>query len=385
MPAWLPQTFMKAAPNSHLKSKSKGNAKQTTTRTTSQATPRRPLSPSLPNRPPTPTPNLLSRTTFGQPKRKLVRKPLTISLPFKSKSGSEMRPDTGKAAGPAIYAGYTPRREPASASSHHLSFSSVLAEVGVDPEIIRTVRFQEGSSYPEPSGYAPPPPVVKSRGSEYVNITQGAARGRERPVPVLVPAPIPIYAPAPVLGSRPPLALPHGQPPSLIYAPPSLPSPSPSPAASHYARRPSLKTPSGYAAAAPPTPPRTSSSQSQKPPAGPVHVGSFRLLRVLEKGTFTKSYAAQDTGSGRIVCARIARKDRMLQEEKIRRGLLAEMRAYRLIAGAAPRERAYLMELFGVLQDDERVVYLMVSAPRLLECFISVCQYVRLDGCRGVR
>ena len=352
---------MRATPNSTPpKPKSKRNTKETTTGATLRVTTdsRRPLAPVLPNRPPTPRPDILPRrSTAVPPKRiqRLARNPLTISVSkSKSKSGSGMRPDTGKAAGSAIYSTYMPHGEPTSASSR-LSFSSVLAEVGVDPEIIRTVRFQEASSHPEPSGFASPPSVVKSRGSEYVNVTQGTR------------SPLPIYAPTPVPGSRPLHELPTGPPPSLIYAPPSLPSPSPSPAAGHYARRPSLKSgPSGYAA--PPTPPRTSSSHSQKHPAGPgpVHVASFRLLRMLEKGTFTKSYAAQDTGSGRIVCARVARKDRMLQDEKIRRGLLVEGRAYGLIAAAAPRERAYLMELFGVLQDDERVVYLMVSAPRPL-------------------
>ncbi|PIL29052.1 hypothetical protein GSI_09100 [Ganoderma sinense ZZ0214-1] len=372
MPGWLSQVLIRATPNStRPKSKPKGNAKESTTGTTARTTSssRRPLAPSIPNRPPTPRPDILPRRSAAiPPNRRLPRKPLTILVPSKSKSSSGMRPDTGKAAGSAIYATYVPHREPTSASSR-LSFSSVLAEVGVDPEIIRTVRFKEASSHPEPSGCAAPQPAVKSKGSEYVSVTQGA-RGRERPVPV----PLPIYAPTPVPGSCPP-------PPSLIYAPPSLPSPSPSPAAGLYALRPSLKgSPSGYAA--PPTPPRTSSSQSQKHLAGPgpVHVGSFKLLRILEKGAFTKSYAAQDTDSGRIVCARSARKDRMLQDEKIRHGLLVERRAYGLIAAAAPRDQAYLMEVFGVLQDDERVVYLMpLMEGDLIDVSKAVTSYGGLD------
>ena len=364
MPAWLSQTFFMGTPHPSppkSKVKPKDNAKGTTTRTTLKATSgSRLLTPTRPSRPP--TPNLPAPTPIAFSKRRLVRKPLTISL-FQPQSGSDMRPETGNAAGPAIYVAYSPRREPTSVSSHHLSFSSVLAEVGIDPEITRSVTFQEASSHSEPSGYPSPPSAVKSRGSEYVNITQGI-RGWERSVP----ASIPIYAPTPVPAPR---AVPQGPPSSLIYAPPSLSAPSPSPAASqYYARRPSVTSASGYAVAAPPTPPRTS-SQSQKGLSGPVHIGSFKLLRMLEKGTFTKSYAAQDTGSRRIVCARIARKDRMLREEKIRRGLLVEKRAYSLIAEAAPRERAYLMELFGVLQDIERVVYLMVSPDLLAYSFIS--------------
>ncbi|KAI1786893.1 kinase-like protein [Ganoderma leucocontextum] len=70
----------------------------------------------------------------------------------------------------------------------------------------------------------------------------------------------------------------------------------------------------------------------------------------------------------------------MLQEEKIRRGLLVEMRAYGMIAAAAPRERAYLMELFGVLQDEERVVYLMpLMEGDLIDVSKAVASYGGLD------
>ena len=79
------------------------------------------------------------------------------------------------------------------------------------------------------------------------------------------------------------------------------------------------------------------------------------------EGGFAETYSALDHASRRIVCARIAKKSSLRQDERLRAGLIIEKRVYERIAAASAMDRTYLMELYGIAQDADRIVFLMVS------------------------
>lgn len=118
-----------------------------------------------------------------------------------------------------------------------------------------------------------------------------------------------------------------------------------------------------------PSPPAPPSARPRHPsPAGqlpPKRVGPLRLLRTLNSGAFGRAFAAHDTGSGALVCVRIADKERLLADEAgiHLNGLLRELLCYKIIAATASRRRGaqHLMELHGILQDDKQIYHIMVS------------------------
>ncbi|OJT10700.1 Ribosomal protein S6 kinase alpha-2 [Trametes pubescens] len=92
----------------------------------------------------------------------------------------------------------------------------------------------------------------------------------------------------------------------------------------------------------------------------PRRVGPLRLVRTLNSGAFGRAYAAHDTGAGLIVCVRVTEKKRLQAEDAIRmHGLLIEVLCHKIIAASAPQDRAHLMEMHGILQDDQQLLHVM--------------------------
>ncbi|KAI0340314.1 kinase-like protein [Trametopsis cervina] len=113
------------------------------------------------------------------------------------------------------------------------------------------------------------------------------------------------------------------------------------------------------------------------------HAGPFQFLESLNKGSYGSAYAAKDLSTGRVLCVKVCTKGRARarslsqrrdsscsesessSNESFRRdcefvkGMRAEMHAYQRIAGASEHDKKWLMELHGVLQDPERVVFVM--------------------------
>ena len=207
--------------------------------------------------------------------------------------------------------------------------SSIQAAAGVDPgypdgAAARTVRFQLPSS-----ATSEPSPLLKARGPEYVTVTRVAPERERRPA--LPPSPLPVPVPT-SLGA-------YGYP--YTYGSPADAS----------AKRASVIANVGVAVNA-------------APATYPTRIGPIKLMKTLNGGTFGASYVAHDHGTGRIVCARVFKKARLSVEAKIKQGLLVEARCYKIIAASLARDRAHLMELHGILQDDERVFFVMVSPDR---------------------
>ena len=124
-------------------------------------------------------------------------------------------------------------------------------------------------------------------------------------------------------------------------------------------------------------------SPHSKAKLGRIHsharVGPFQMLKTLNKGSYGTAYAARDLGSGQTLCAKVCLKKRAAPRLESResvsmstseheeeggddyvRGMRTEMKVYKRIAHASDKERKWLMELHGVLQDMDRVVFVMV-------------------------
>ena len=101
------------------------------------------------------------------------------------------------------------------------------------------------------------------------------------------------------------------------------------------------------------------------PPAGHL-IGPFKLLRELHGGMFGGSFVAHDRGSsGRVVCARVFAKPSLAGDARLYQGVRVEATVYKIIAAASAPDRAHLMGLHGILQDEERVLFIMVRAISL--------------------
>ncbi|KAJ2968979.1 hypothetical protein NUW54_g13070 [Trametes sanguinea] len=59
------------------------------------------------------------------------------------------------------------------------------------------------------------------------------------------------------------------------------------------------------------------------------------------------------------LCTRVVEKKKMLADASILRGLLVELLCHKVIASGCTQDRAYLMQLHGVLQDEKRVLFAM--------------------------
>ncbi|KAI0826001.1 kinase-like domain-containing protein [Irpex lacteus] len=120
------------------------------------------------------------------------------------------------------------------------------------------------------------------------------------------------------------------------------------------------------------------------------HVGPFQFLDSLNTGSYGSAYAARDLSTGRVLCLKVCMKDRARSSDRPSArgsdsdsvggrsyssesseegsyrgdcdfvyGMRAEMLAYKRVAAASEQQRTFLMELHGVLQDPERVVFVM--------------------------
>ncbi|CDO74826.1 hypothetical protein BN946_scf184353.g7 [Trametes cinnabarina] len=88
-------------------------------------------------------------------------------------------------------------------------------------------------------------------------------------------------------------------------------------------------------------------------------VGPFRFVRTLNNGAFGVAYVAHDTGTGRVLCARVVEKKKMLADASILRGLLVEALCHKAIASSCAQDRTHLTQLHGVLQDEKQVLFVM--------------------------
>ncbi|KAI0088378.1 kinase-like domain-containing protein [Irpex rosettiformis] len=114
------------------------------------------------------------------------------------------------------------------------------------------------------------------------------------------------------------------------------------------------------------------------------HIGPFQFLESLNDGSYGAAYAAKDLATGRVLCLKVCMKDRARSREHHYEGsdsgrsdsesssnnsfradcdfvygMRAELLAYKRIAAASEQQRTFLMELHAVLQDPERVVFVM--------------------------
>ncbi|CCM03064.1 uncharacterized protein FIBRA_05184 [Fibroporia radiculosa] len=91
----------------------------------------------------------------------------------------------------------------------------------------------------------------------------------------------------------------------------------------------------------------------------PQRLGPFKLLDALPHGIYGKGYVARDTGSGRVLCTRVFEKSKMHGDANLAHALLTELLCYKRISTRPKADRAFLMELHGVLQNEEQVVFAM--------------------------
>lgn len=85
-------------------------------------------------------------------------------------------------------------------------------------------------------------------------------------------------------------------------------------------------------------------------------------MQPLATGSQARPYIVREKSTSTMLCAKLYNK-REVRADKTRdllRGMLVELRAYQRIAAAEERDRDWLMELYGVVQDASRVLYLMV-------------------------
>ncbi len=99
---------------------------------------------------------------------------------------------------------------------------------------------------------------------------------------------------------------------------------------------------------------------SRRPPLRPACVGPFQFLRTLNKGSYGTAYAARDVSTSQVLCAKVCLKKRVREGKDFIRGMVTELRAYKRIAASEEGLRTWLMELHGVVQDPERVIFMMV-------------------------
>jgi serine/threonine protein kinase len=94
--------------------------------------------------------------------------------------------------------------------------------------------------------------------------------------------------------------------------------------------------------------------------------GPFRILRHLAEGGFATAMGAEDLASGRLMCLKVFRKDR-LKKKRTKRSILNELEIYKRIA--CSREccpaTIFLMELETSFQTKKFVCFAMVCASPL--------------------
>lgn len=97
-------------------------------------------------------------------------------------------------------------------------------------------------------------------------------------------------------------------------------------------------------------------------PTSSARVGPFRFLRTLANGTYGTAYVARELPTGNVVCAKVCPKTSAMVTRERLRGLTSELLAYKRISTASATSRKFLMEIHGVVQDPENVLFLMVSS-----------------------
>lgn len=100
-----------------------------------------------------------------------------------------------------------------------------------------------------------------------------------------------------------------------------------------------------------------SKSAQQKPKIGP-----FKLLRQLQVGSFGAPFAAQDLSTNRVICTRVISKTKLNTDDHFLRGILTEFFCFKHISIQPAAQRAYLMSLHGVLQDEDSIFFAMVRS-----------------------
>ncbi|THG94404.1 hypothetical protein EW026_g7063 [Hermanssonia centrifuga] len=86
---------------------------------------------------------------------------------------------------------------------------------------------------------------------------------------------------------------------------------------------------------------------------------SISVLTNLNKGSYGTAYAARDVSTSQVLCAKVCLKKRVREGKDFIRGMVTELRAYKRIAASEEGLRTWLMELHGVVQDPERVIFMM--------------------------
>lgn len=93
---------------------------------------------------------------------------------------------------------------------------------------------------------------------------------------------------------------------------------------------------------------------------GDSKAGPFTKLRELQFGSYACTYAVRDMATSRVVCVKKFLKRPTSSSRQFYVGLLTELIAYQHISSADENSRKFLMELHGVVQDTESVMYVMV-------------------------
>lgn len=94
-------------------------------------------------------------------------------------------------------------------------------------------------------------------------------------------------------------------------------------------------------------------------PRTSARVGPLQFLREINTGSYGTAYVARETSTGHIFCAKVCPKySATLRDEKLK-GLTSELLAYKRISAADDLARKWLMEIHGVVQDPENIVFLM--------------------------
>lgn len=122
----------------------------------------------------------------------------------------------------------------------------------------------------------------------------------------------------------------------------------------------SVSSASGRARSAEP-----SSKKAKAAGQGAAEARPFKFVRTLNSGTFGTAYLTQDGSSGRVLCTRVVEKKKMLADASALRGLLVEVLCHKVIAASCAKERAQLIPLHAVLQDEKHILFAMVSRARM--------------------
>lgn len=110
-------------------------------------------------------------------------------------------------------------------------------------------------------------------------------------------------------------------------------------------------------------------SENSNSTASNAGIGPFTELRSLQSGSYGRTYAVRDGATSRVVCAKRFIKKTTSGSRQFYVGLLTELIAYQHISAADANARKFLMELHGVVQDTESVMYVMV---RLISSNVAI-------------